>query len=286
MDLIVIPTRGRAKRQQTLATLEKTDVVYTHKVVLLVRPEEVAKYRHPSYKGKRIKSATMKEIDVVAVPEDCEGISKKRAYALTTLAKQYDAKYLMMLDDDLSFCHRPDLRKADMPYINADAYGMHWMLETITEQLEKGYAHVGLISRQANRKLGVRWQKPGRLMNAYAYNVPIISQLIRKHKLVLGRLQFMEDFDLTLQLLRLGYPNRISCRFAWTTTSNLDGGCSTYRTAEAQAEAARKLAKLHKPFVQVVEKQAKTWKNSLTARVDVRVAWKKAYEASKGGKRG
>lgn len=280
MDLIVIPSMGRHKRQQTLATFERTFIVDSYKVVLAVPKNEVSKYETASYKGKRIKRETLKKIDIHGVPKEYSGISRTREYILTELARYHNARRVFMVDDDLSFCHRPDLEKADMPYINDDPYGMHCMVEQLTMWLEEGLVHVGLISRQANRKTGVEYQEPGRMMNAYAYDAKVIQKLIKTKQLKLGRIPVMEDFDLTLQLIRLGYPSRVSCQYAWTQTSNIDGGCSTYRTAEVQAEAAYKLAKLHKGFVEVVERKAKTWKNNLTARVDVRIAWKKAYEAS------
>jgi len=281
MDLIVIPSMGRHKRQQTLATFERTKICQSYKVVLAVPHNEVQKYKKPSYKGKPIKSGTMKLVDVIGVPKEYSGISRTREYILLELSRKYKARYVFMVDDDLSFCHRPNIKKADMPYINNSEYDMHMMVETLTMWLEEGLVHVGLISRQANRKTGIEYQQPGRMMNAYAYDVKVVRKLVRQGKVKLGRVPVMEDFDLTLQLIRLGYPSRVSCQYAWTQTSNMDGGCSTYRTAEVQASAAHKLAKLHKGFVEIVKRKAKTWQNNLTERVDVRVAWKKAYEASR-----
>lgn len=281
MDLIVIPSMGRAKRQQTLACFERTLICDSYQVVLAVPHNEVSKYEAASYKGKRIKRETLKKIEVHGVPKKYSGISRTREYILTELAKQHKARTVFMVDDDLSFCYRPNLSEPDMPYINDDPFGMHCMVETLTMWLEEeNCVHVGLISRQANRKTGIEFQEPGRMMNAYAYDAKAIQKLIKTEQIKLGRVPVMEDFDLTLQLIRLGYPSRVSCQYAWTQTSNIDGGCSSYRTAEVQADAARKLAKLHTPFVDVVERKAKTWKNNLTARVDVRIAWKKCYEAS------
>jgi hypothetical protein len=65
--------------------------------------------------------------------------------------------------------------------------------------------------------------------------------------------------------------------------SGATGGCSTYRTAEMQAEAARRLAELHPNFVKVVTKKSKdtstSWKN-MKERVDVIVYWRKALESA------
>jgi len=272
MDLITIPSMGRAKRQQTLATFERTGILDSYKVLVCVPANEAEAYARASYKGRRIKGRHM----IWAVPDAYSGIARTRMYILMGIAKRLKARTVFMIDDDLSICHRPKIDKPDMPYINDNPYHMHRMVEMLTGWLDD-FVHVGLIARQANRKTGIPWQEPGRLMNAYAYDAKRIRQLYNHGIIKFDRVPVMEDFDLTLQLLKMGYPNRISCRYAWTQTSNSDGGCSTYRTAEVQAAAARKMVKLHVPFVTIVEsKKAKTWRNDLTERVDVRVAWKKA----------
>lgn len=272
MDLIVIPSSGRPKRQQTLFALQKTGITQSYPTVVAVYRDEAEAYRRMSYKGKRIKG-----VELVIVPDKYRGIARKREWILTKLAQKRGARYVYMVDDDLSFCYRPKIKKADMPYINADPYQMHRMVETLRAWLEEGIAHVGLISRQANRNTGVKWLEPGRAMNAHAYDTLKLQELVDEGSLTFGRVPVMEDFDLTLQLLHAGYANRISCRFAWTTTSALEGGCSSYRTEELQAKAARKLAKLHPGYVRLVHKKAKTWKTGLAERVDVQVQWKRAY---------
>jgi hypothetical protein len=87
----------------------------------------------------------------------------------------------------------------------------------------------------------------------------------------------MEDFDVTLQLLRLGYANIVLAQWVHNQRgSGASGGCSTYRTMDMQAKAAKGLAKLHAPFVNVVYKQTShAWGGQ--ARQDVVIAWKKAY---------
>ena len=247
-----------------------SQITESYRCGVVVYEDEAEAYKRMSYKGKRITG-----LEVFVVPEKYRGISRKREYILTKLAPKLGVRYVAMLDDDLSFCHRPMIDKSDMPYINKKPYEMHRMIEMLTMWLENGFVHVGLVARQANRKTGIRWQQPGRLMNAYAYDSQKIRDLEQVGHILFSRVPVMEDFDLTLQLLRLGYPNRISCRFGWTTTSNLKGGCSEYRTEKVQRLAAERLAELHYPFVQTVKRKAKTWKG-FTERTDVRVAWKRA----------
>ena len=91
----------------------------------------------------------------------------------------------------------------------------------------------------------------------------------------------MEDFDVTLSLLELGYPNRITYKYAWGQgRSGDDGGCSLYRTSEMQKNAAIRLAEFHPRTVKVVNKRSKTKWGGLDSevRVDVIVNWKKAFK--------
>jgi hypothetical protein len=98
----------------------------------------------------------------------------------------------------------------------------------------------------------------------------------------MGRIPVMEDFDLTLQLLRKGYPNRVSYQYVWNQRgSGAEGGCSSYRTAEMQTNAALKLKELHPDFVSLVTKTAGTVWKDMEERSDVTVQWQKAYEEGK-----
>jgi hypothetical protein len=122
------------------------------------------------------------------------------------------------------------------------------------------------------------------MMNAYAYHTGRLRSLVDEGVIELGRVPVMEDFDLTLQLLRAGFPNRVSYEFCWNQRgSGSEGGCSTYRTGEMQAAAARRLAELHPDFVKVVTKSSKSnWKQGdMQERVDVIVQWRKAFEAGR-----
>jgi hypothetical protein len=81
--------------------------------------------------------------------------------------------------------------------------------------------------------------------------------------------------DLTLQLLRKGYPNAV-----WHTTVNdqrrfdAPGGATNERTLVRSNADAHKLAQLHPGYVSITEK---TYKASVP-RVEVICQWKKALE--------
>lgn len=262
----VIPSKGRANKQTTLNNLPSN----IRKIVSIAVPSTEAK----DYRGI--------DANILSVPSNIKGISKTRKWLIETC----QSKYLMMLDDDMTFAYRPSMYNPKLlpvtPIITAQMFSF-W------EHLAKIYDHVGLSARQGNNRFITN---PGesekeytictRMCNAYVYNIKQLHKLTKQKQITIGRLPVMEDFDLTLQLLRLGYPNAVITRYCWNQGgSNLPGGCSTYRTAEVQKEAAHKLKELHPDFVRVVEKKSKSVWKGMEIRTDVVVSWKKAYDSSR-----
>ena len=95
-----------------------------------------------------------------------------------------------------------------------------------------------------------------------------------------NRVQFMEDFDINLQLLRKGYPSCILTNYAHNQKSTqAKGGCSLTRTKETHALAATKLKELHPDFVTLQEKKNKTG-GDFGTRLEVRVKWKRALASA------
>jgi hypothetical protein len=112
--------------------------------------------------------------------------------------------------------------------------------------------HVGFGPRQGNHTKEAGWQI-GRMIYTLGYYLPVVVE-----KCELGRIETREDMDLTLQLLRKGYPNAV-----WHTTVadqrmyNAPGGATNERTIESSNADAHKLATFHLGFVSVVEKAYK-----------------------------
>ncbi len=150
--------------------------------------------------------------------------------------------------------------------------------------LDEGYALVGISARQGNNRQEDTRVFNTRMNNAYAMH----CDTLRKNPIRWDRMPLMEDFDVTLQLLRLGYENAVLYEFAWNQSggSSAAGGCSGYRTNEMQAQCAGRLKELHPDFVTVVTKKAKggAWKG-MEERKDVRMQWKKALASAVGGPR-
>jgi hypothetical protein len=180
----------------------------------------------------------------------------------------------VMLDDDLVFA----TRRQDEPtkFYPSNGADIEKMFEQIQLHLQQ-YAHVGIAPREGANRDTDQYLWNTRVMRVLAYD----SNVLKKHSIRFDRLPVMIDFDVTLQLYRLGYQCPLLNSWCHNQAgSNTEGGCSHYRTDAVQEEAARTLAELHPGFVTVVKKYTKTSWGGDKTRYDVRVQWKKALESS------
>jgi len=182
-------------------------------------------------------------------------------------------EYVVMLDDDLIFA----TRRVDDPtkFLPATDEAIELMFDEIALSL-KHFAHVGVGSREGGNRRTEKHCEIGRMTRILGYK----TSVLRKNNIRFDEMPVMEDFDVTLRLLRLGYPNRI---INWIVHdqkgSNSAGGCSQFRTKELQEKASRMLASRHTQFVTVVQKETKgAWGGGV--RTDVRVQWRRAYDSS------
>lgn len=257
---IVIPSFRRMARQSTLGYLppdwrERTTLVLDASDASLV----------PLYPlgGAR----------VVVHPPDVDTIAKKRAWILRNWQLVSSSPRIVMFDDDLRFAVRigddsTKLRQATGEDIDKHLRGMDAELGN--------YIHSGWSMRQGNNTHKDLWGENGRVCYTLGYHAAEIVYLENRGCLELGRIRYREDMDLTLQLLRLGWSNRISYGIAADQVGGFGarGGCSDERTIEGSNEAAQELADLHPGLVKVVEK---TYEGSIN-RKEVVVQWKKAYQ--------
>ena len=209
---------------------------------------------------------------VIIQPEHIRGIANKRQWMMEWAAeKGWDT--VVMLDDDLRFSRRrTDNPKLFEQATHRDIAGAFYDMKAMPSL---GYVHFGMSARGGANFVTDDYVQNTRMTRVLGYDVKtFMMQGIR-----FNRVPLMEDFDVTLQLLRKGYPNILINDLVHDQgSSNAPGGCSTYRTMEMQAEAAEKLASLHPEFVTVVKKQTKTsWGGQ--ERTDVRVRWKAAFGA-------
>lgn len=183
-----------------------------------------------------------------------------------------------MMDDDVDFLVRRS--PEDWQLVGQSEEDTRDMLDTMHDMLD-AHAMVGISSREGNNRVGVGAPDAEcmvavntRIMRVFGIRVD--DWLEMEH----GRVEVMEDFDLTLQLLRSGRTN--ANLFYWANgqrMTNMPGGCSTYRSHEVQDRSARRLQELHgERIVRLRQKQNKTDREGLGTRTEVTIMWKRAAE--------
>jgi hypothetical protein len=254
---IVIPTRGRSDKQLTLSMFsaelrEQTTVISPQKEQFKLSGQYQTGV--PEY---------------VAQPDPNWTIAKKRAWILGEWAPSRGYEKIIMLDDDLRFSTR--ISEDDWHLREVTGKELIPEFERLSEKLGPEFPHVGFGQRQGNQTLDeVGWKSPGKMVYSLGYYLPIVNK-----ECELGRIETREDMDLTLQLLRKGYPNAV-----WNTTVNdqrkfdAPGGASSERTIERSNADAYKLAELHPGYVTIVDKNYK----ASVPRKEVIIQWKKALQ--------
>lgn len=253
---IYIPTYKRITKQLTIANLP-TEL---HPTITVVCPEdEVLYHRHQR-----------PNIAVLAQPATITTIAQKRAWII----QQAPESKILMLDDDLEFHARGN---GQLTKGNATRQRLLDFFQEFSNKLDV-YAHVGISPRQGNNRLEGDWIENTRMNFALGYQ----TEIARKH-IQFNRVDFREDFDYTLQLLKAGFPNVVAADVAVSpATYHSAGGCWEERTVEKSNAAAELLAELHPGLVRVADKE---YKSSLP-RKEVVISWKKAYELGKAAKNG
>jgi len=180
----------------------------------------------------------------------------------------------IMMDDDLKFYRR--VSRDDWHLRYPEDLGDHPgnMLDHVLRKL-RTYVHVSVGAREGNNRLpscGVQCSRP---LRALAYRTA--EFLSCDH----GRVTVMEDFDVTLQLLRRGHENHVTAYWAQDQKqTQAPGGCSDYRTHKVHADSVRKFAALHPGFVRLRRKENRSG-GAFGTRLEATIYWQKAYESSK-----
>lgn len=189
---------------------------------------------------------------------------------------------VVMVDDDVRIMRAA--WDSDKKQVKANGYldatnleGWVAFFAEMKANIRAGFGMVGVtyqsqIWQVSRRSFTHRVQGPTRLWGIYALN----AKMARKFKFRFDHLRCMEDFDYNLQLLRSGVPTCAMTGHCWSQPgSNVDGGCSTYRTALVQKDAAVGLSERHSEYVKLVEKES-GWGGGLEKRFDCRISWQKA----------
>jgi hypothetical protein len=255
---IVIPTRGRGEKQLTLRMLPKELRART----TLICPQKE--------RGK-LDSIYLDGIgpEVVVQPDANWTIAKKRAWILGEWAPSQGYDKIIMLDDDLRFATR--ISEGDWHLRSIEKEELIPEFKLLEDKLGEEFPHVGFGQRQSNNTAeGSSWKTPGKMVYSLGYYLPIVNR-----ECELGRIETREDMDLTLQLLRKGYPNAV-----YQNTVNdqrefdAPGGASSERTIERSNADAYKLAQFHPGYVTIVDKAYK----ASVPRKEVVIQWQKALQ--------
>jgi len=246
---IFIPTYGRSDRQVTWDNLPAIAQMDTQ---LVIQHREYGKYDNEKY-------------PFITLPPEIQSIGPTRQWLVDNRGP-----FIIMLDDDLDFA----VRRADDPTKFRPATGMdvNSMLHEIVDSLMEGYPLVGISAREGANYDTSQFKYNTRQMRVHGVN----TTFFRDHGIRFDRIEFMEDFDVVLQLLERGYSTRVLNGYVHNQRggSNAPGGCSTTRTLEKHNEAAKELMRLHPKYVRLVEKDSGNWGG---ARIDVNVQWKRAH---------
>lgn len=262
---IVIPSRGRA----SLFEREGCSVVQfspsqMERVTYFVKPEEFTPYLRQGEKfGFKV------------VPMRYGTIGEKRERMAQWVYEQ-DEPLFFMCDDDLKWFKRKS--ETETKLVPCDADDIDDMLEIAEHAISTldSVGTVGISAREGNNRFGAG---PRSLMvgNTRVYRAALFRSeafLSVRH----ARVQYFEDFDVQLQLLKLGWENRLLCYYAQDQRgTNAKGGCSIERTHLNHELAAKALHDLHPNEVSLREKVNKTG-GAFGTRAEVTVQWKKALK--------
>jgi hypothetical protein len=229
---IYITTYGRVNNQKTLSQLQP---VQEH-VWLVVQEREQEQYSYSR---------------LLVLPDHIRMLSPTRQWILDNV----QADKFLLIDDDLDF-----LRRDGKTLRKATADDIVEMISWFDDVLDR-YMQAGLSSRFIN------WQGdpevPSEVQNVLC--IAGYRSEIRNLGVRFDRSPLASDYDMTLQLLKMGFPNIVGHKFSYHNVANAPGGCSSYRTNALRQQASKIMQELHPGLLTVVDGQI------------TRVAWKKAY---------
>lgn len=246
---VFVPSRSRFDRSLTLEALQGQ----WPGVVLVVPAAQAARYTP---------LARRMGCGVLACPHD--GIARTRQFC----GERAKGKFIM-LDDDLRFYTRRSFEDVSLTmFVKGD---MRRMLDAVNRLLDT-YAHVAVSARGGNNQLKdfpfVTNKRPLRVL-AYRRDAFL--------KATHGRVTIMEDFDVTLQLIAMGYQNAVLVQYAQDQPGTQEaGGCSDYRTHKLHEQNVRRMAVLHPGLVKLRQKENKTG-GEFGSRLEATIYWEKAY---------
>lgn len=263
---IYIPSSGRSGAENILAgPVADFSGDVRARTTYVVPPAQLADYH------STLENTGLIADGVSVIPSPALGIAATRHWIGQTCQENGEGKFAMV-DDDVRFVRRASKDATGLIKCTPSDVDDMWLM---VEHMLEDYAHVGVSARQGNNNMGVGGYE---LMEKNTRTLRVLCYRTRDFlKAQHGRVPVMEDFDVNLQLLRMGRPN---LNIGWWSQdqkmTNAPGGCSTYRTHQLHEQAAHKLAELHAPYVKLRQKVNKTG-GEFGTRTEVTIFWKKAF---------
>ena len=263
-----IPSTHRAKEcflsKHPAMTLALAGVI----VVVVCRPHELQEYKDEAKAQAFIG-------EIIATDEAHNGIALTRKFIGEYAAEQGEDKFIMV-DDDVGFLIRKSSEVHNLR--EQTTQEIVEMMHAVYNNLTDTCPHVGVSMREGNCHIGIGGEDlhtmNTRICRFLAYKTDVFNSL--EH----GRVQFMEDFDVALQMLRMGYDNKNLGYYAQgQKQTQAAGGCSVDRTHATHEASAIGLHKHHPEFVTLVDKKNKSG-GEFGTRKEVRIGWKKARKSA------
>lgn len=143
--------------------------------------------------------------------------------------------------------------------------------------MDEGFVHCGY---------DVCWNPPHHLDTTDNFRMTVVhfydGRKLPVDKIDFKSIKFGQDYHITLQLLRMGYPNRVHLRRRIRpAVTQYPGGCAEQRTIEHHNACMRLIQEAHPEFVQLNTKIAKLGAWGGQEKLALHIYWKKAYESSK-----
>lgn len=253
---LYIPTYNRVGSQACFDSLPSK---WQDKTVLVVHPEEI----HDGY-------------PTLSCPVQGTGIAPVRQW----ISEYAEGTCYGVIDDDCVFQYTRRENEdgpSNRPLTNDE---FDDMIDLFNSWMDAGFTFVGSDAA---------WNPPTRDKD-YRTNSRLSGNVFYSEKLPVADIDWLslpisEDYYVALQLLTMGYQNRVSLKYRINPgTTQAKGGCSTQRTLDIHNKSLEQLREKFPQFVQLREKIAKSsgeWSGK--PKLACTISWKKAYASSQIG---
>jgi len=233
-----------------------------------------------------------REDTFVPIPDGAvSGIATTRQW-MVDWARTQGASRLVMIDDDLHFIVRGLVPQTEpgWDYKLRPCEPQHFrnLAEKLEEKLSD-YAHVGVSMREGNNRLpGIgNYALATRAIRLVGYRLDVLGSAdgALTGSVFRPEVEGREDLDMTLQLLRRGYPNWVTYHWAQGQRSaEAPGGLEGVRDDAQLTSSAERLAALHPGLVRLRQKYNKSG-GMAGWRTEVTISWKDALAEGEATRR-